>query len=112
MRMGTHILVNLYGCPRNKLEKSSVVVKLLKDIVKEAKLTPVGKIASHQFKPFGVTSVVLLAESHISIHTWPEYNSVAVDIFCCGKSENAERAFKSLIKKFKPKKYDRKRVER
>lgn len=112
MRMGTHILVNLYGCPRNRLERSKTVDKLLKAIVQEAKLTPVGKINSHQFKPFGATSVVLLAESHISIHTWPEYNSAAVDIFCCGTPESAERAFKALIKQFKPKKYDKKRVER
>jgi len=112
MGMGTHLLVNLYGCPVEVLKKSKVVLKLLNEVVKEAKLHKVGD--SHfQFKPFGATAVVLLAESHISIHTWPEKNGMAaLDIFTCGKEGDAHEASSVLVKKFKPTKIEIKRVRR
>jgi len=111
MRMGTHLLVNLYGCPVAVLNKSKVVLRLLNSVVKEAKLKKVGD-KSYQFKPVGATAVILLAESHISIHTWPENKSAAVDIFCCAGDKKPDLALKSLLKKFKPEKYSVKRVRR
>jgi len=109
--MGVHILVNLYGCPKELLEYKKDVEKLLNEIVTEAELTKVSE--SHfQFDPTGVTSVILLAESHISIHTWPEHGSAAVDIFCCSGEKTADKAFQSLLAKFKPEKYDKKLVQR
>jgi S-adenosylmethionine decarboxylase len=109
--MGVHILVNLFGCPTNVLEHKDVVAKLLNEVVSEAKLTKVNE-THFQFKPVGVTSVILLAESHISIHTWPESGSAAVDIFCCSGKESAETAFKSLVAKFHPTKFDKKFIQR
>ena len=50
----------------------------------------------HQFKPFGVSGVAVLAESHISIHTWPEKSYAALDIFVCGKNANPELALKYI----------------
>jgi S-adenosylmethionine decarboxylase len=111
MKMGIHLLVNLYGCPKEKLEKSDVVLGLLNDIVSEANLNKVGE-QSHQFEPFGATAVVLLAESHISIHTWPENGSAAVDIFCCATEGDVDKVFDVLVEKFKPQTFDKKRVER
>jgi len=112
MGMGTHLLVNLYGCPVELLKKSKLVLKLLNETVKEAKLHKVGE-SEHQFKPYGATAFVLLAESHISIHTWPEKNGMAaLDIFTCGKEGDAYEAFKVLTKKFKPTKIEIKRVKR
>ena len=109
--MGVHILVNLYGCSKELLEYKKDVARLLNEIVDEVKLTKVSE--SHfQFDPTGVTSVILLAESHISIHTWPEHGSAAVDIFCCSGEEAADKAFKALITKFSPKKYDQQKVIR
>ena len=100
--MGTHILVNLYGCPPELLEKADTVSRLLNEVVSETNLTKLGE-NHHQFDPYGVTSVILLAESHISIHTWPEQDgSAAVDIFTCGDPKNADRAFTALKAKFKP----------
>lgn len=53
-------------------------------------------VAFHEFKPFGVSGVVVIAESHLSIHTWPEYRYAAVDIFTCGKSIDPEQAVEHI----------------
>ncbi len=110
--MGTHILVNLHGCPPDLLESSEVVAKLLNEVVVEANLTKLGE-SHHQFDPYGASSIILLAESHLSIHTWPEQNgSAAVDIFTCGDPKNADRAYESLKAKFKPTKVSVQKVSR
>lgn len=109
--IGVHVLANLKGCHTDFLNKSDVVLRMLNEVVSEAKLNKVGETV-HQFEPQGATAVILLAESHISIHTWPEHNFAAVDIFTCGKEGDAEKTFEILLKKFKPKEYDRKVVKR
>lgn len=112
MKTGTHLLVNLYGCPAEKLEKKDVVVTLLNDIVSRAQLTKVGENA-HQFDPIGVTAFILLAESHISIHTWPEKDGfAAVDIYTCADAERNERAFQALLENFQPQRHEKKQVDR
>jgi S-adenosylmethionine decarboxylase len=110
--MGTHILVNLHGCPPDLLERADVVAKLLNEVVSDTNLTKLGE-NHHQFDPYGVTSVILLAESHISMHTWPEQDgSAAVDIFTCGDPKNADRAYESLKAKFKPTKVTVQKISR
>jgi S-adenosylmethionine decarboxylase len=56
----------------------------------------------HKFKPHGVTGVAVIAESHISIHTWPEFDYAAIDIFTCGNKVNPEKAIKALKKYYSP----------
>ncbi len=80
-----------------------MVKSIVDRVVKKAEFTVLGS-NYHQFKPFGVSCVYLLAESHISIHTWPESNYVAVDIFTCGDESKAFEAAKLLEKGFSPKK--------
>ena len=107
--MGVHVLANFFACPEPVLTQKERVAELLAEVVREAELSPV-KQEFHQFQPSGVTGFVLLAESHLSIHTWPEHRSMAVDIFCCflgpdGKQQalaKAERAFQALIERFAP----------
>ncbi|MBN2111558.1 adenosylmethionine decarboxylase [Candidatus Woesearchaeota archaeon] len=109
---GAHILVDMWGCPADVLEKVLPVKRLLNEVVSESRLTKVSE-TFHQFKPIGVTGVIVLAESHISMHTWPEKDGHAnVDIFCCSGIEKAEAAYKSLLEKFKPAKSRRKKVLR
>lgn len=104
MSMGTHLLVNMYGCPPNLLEKADIVSRLLNEVVEATDLTKLDE-STHQFEPYGVTTLILLSESHISIHTWPEQDgAAAVDIFTCGDSKSADRAFEVLKEKFKPSK--------
>jgi len=108
---GVHVLGNLHGCPKELLEKVDIVRDILKKTVSEANFNPVGE-TFHQFEPYGVTGIILLAESHVSVHTWPEKNFVAVDIFTCGKEGNAELGFEILCKYFKPEKIDKQVVKR
>lgn len=109
--MGAHILLDLYGVDKNLLEKEAIVMELLTEVVQKAKLTEFGDI-SHQFEPTGVTAIILLGESHISIHTWPEYNSAAIDIFSCVGKEEAERASKVVLELFRPEKFEKKVIIR
>jgi S-adenosylmethionine decarboxylase len=84
---GQHVFADLHGIDANKLNNPSTVELLLLESARAAGAT----ILSSHFHTFGsgqgVTGVVLLAESHISIHTWPEFGFAAVDIFMCGNSE-------------------------
>ncbi|MCX8179613.1 MAG: adenosylmethionine decarboxylase [Candidatus Aenigmarchaeota archaeon] len=102
--VGKHIIAELYGVEPELISKEGEVRKIIEDVVVKAKLNKVGAIFK-QFDVHGVTGIVLIAESHISIHTWPEYGLVNLDIFTCGDNKKAEKAFKLFLKKFKPKSY-------
>ena len=91
-----HLLLELYGCEYEKLNDESFLRCTLNRAAKLAKATVLNLI-SNKFEPQGVTAIALLAESHISIHTWPESNYSAVDIFTCGQNMIPERASKYLI---------------
>jgi S-adenosylmethionine decarboxylase proenzyme len=110
--MGTHIILDLFGCPLRMLKNVGAVEKILDEIVKEVGFLEI-KRDFHQFRPYGVTGYILLAESHLSIHTWPEKKAAAVDIFYCGSDKDrVEKAFKLFIKKFNPKNYRKVVIER
>ena len=81
--MGKHYLLNLYGCPFNLLDNYKFLIDLLEDAAAVSGATVIQTIYK-KFEPQGVTVLILLAESHISIHTWPEKGEAAVDIFTCG----------------------------
>ena len=85
------------------IESPQKIKRILIESAKKAKNTPL-EVAIHKFQPQGLTGVVLLAESHIAIHTWPQINYVAIDIFTCGKKAMPEVALSVLKKYFKPKK--------
>lgn len=95
------IIAELYGCKPELISQSGTVKKLINRAIRKSKLT---KIRSHyhQFRPSGVTGVVLLAESHITMHSWPEYEYLALDLFSCGDKKKAITAYKQLLKDFKP----------
>ena len=92
-----HLLLELYRCDSEKLNDESFLRCTLNRAAKLAKATVLNLI-SHKFDPQGVTAIALLAESHISIHTWPESNYSAVDIFTCGQNMMPELASQYLIK--------------
>ena len=91
-----HLLLELYRCDPEKLNDESFLRCSLNRAAKLAKATVLNLI-SNKFEPQGVTAIALLAESHISIHTWPESNYSAVDIFTCGQNMKPELASKYLI---------------
>ena len=91
-----HLLLELYGCDHEKLNDESFLRCTLNRAAKLAKAT-VLHLISNKFEPQGVTAIALLAESHISIHSWPESNYSAVDIFTCGQNMLPEVASQYLI---------------
>ncbi len=91
-----HLLLELYRCEDEKLNDESFLRCILSNAAKLANATVLNLI-SNKFEPQGVTAIALLAESHISIHTWPESNYSAVDIFTCGQNMKPERASTYLI---------------
>ncbi len=95
-----HLLLELYGCDYEKLNDESFLRCSLNRAAKFAKATVLNLI-SNKFEPQGVTAIALLAESHISIHTWPESNYSAIDIFTCGQNMQPELASQYLIETLK-----------
>ena len=93
---GNHLLLELYGCNREKLNDELYLRCQLNSAAKLAKAS-VLNIVSNKFEPFGVTAIALLAESHLSIHTWPESRYSAIDIFTCGRNMKPQLASKFLI---------------
>ena len=109
--LGLHILADLYGVHPDLIDRVEDVRQLLESAVKVADLT---KISSHyfQFQPHGATGVVLLAESHISIHTWPEHGLATVDVYTCGDPSKAYRAMDYIISTLEPTRVDKQVHER
>ena len=91
-----HLLLELYRCDCEKLNDESFLRCILNRAAKLANATVLNLI-SNKFEPQGVTAIALLAESHISIHSWPESNYSAVDIFTCGQNMQPELASQYLI---------------
>jgi len=93
------------------IEEPKEIKRILITAVKKAKNIPL-EVVIHKFSPQGITGVVLLAESHIFISTWPEINYVAIDIFSCGEKAMPEKALQYLKKEFKPKKVVIRKIKR
>ncbi len=106
---GIHLIVEFWH--GQIIEDPKKIKQILIKAVKEAKSTPL-EIIVHKFTPQGLTGVVLLAESHIAIHTWPEIDYLAIDIFTCGQKALPDKALDYLKKVFKPKKIVIKKIKR
>jgi S-adenosylmethionine decarboxylase len=104
MIVGKHIIAELYGVSSGLITREKKVRQIMEEVVDESGLKRINSIFK-QFNPHGVTGVILISESHVSIHTWPEYELVNLDIFTCGETKKAEKAFKLFIDRFKPKYY-------
>ena len=102
--VGRHLLLELKQCDKGVLDDLSFLREVLLAAAKAAGATVIGE-AFHQFNPHGVSGVVLIAESHLTIHTWPEYRYAAVDFFSCGSSVVPEKAAEMLIEKLGSKDY-------
>ena len=99
--LGTQIAVDLYDCDSTvDLNDVDFVGACLLRAAKAGDATIVTD-CFHHFSPHGVSGVVVIAESHIAIHTWPEYQFAAVDIFTCGDSCDPEKMRLSLLDSFK-----------
>lgn len=98
--LGKHLIVELYDCDFDLINDVSQVEKILVEAVAISKATIVQPVF-HQFSPHGVSGVVVIAESHFTIHTWPEYGYCALDIFTCGELIDSDASLNYLQKAFK-----------
>lgn len=97
---GVHIIAELWGVV--DIKDPEKFEKILLDAATLAKARPL-KVYVHKFLPQGMTGVVVLAESHITFHTWPEMKYLALDIFTCGEQSEPYRALDHFKKILKPK---------
>ncbi|MDD3436497.1 MAG: adenosylmethionine decarboxylase [Candidatus Gastranaerophilales bacterium] len=100
--LGQHVLAEFFECDPNILNNVSMVEKSMIEAALECGATVVQK-CFHMFNPYGVSGVVIIAESHLAIHTWPELGYAAVDLFTCGDKCDPKISYEYLKKKFNSK---------
>ncbi len=103
--LGKHLLLELKECNPQLLNDLAYIRNSLLLAAEDLGVQVVGE-SFHQFSPQGVTGILSIAESHISIHTWPEYGYAAADIFTCGSSFQPSQAAQILVEQFESKDQD------
>lgn len=101
--IGKHLTVDMYGCGFAVLDDMDFVKNAMLTAVREANMTLLN-FSAHKFEPQGLTALALLAESHMSIHTYPELGYAAVDVFTCGDHSRPDKAVAILKQFLKPEK--------
>jgi len=99
--LGKHFLLELNDCDRTLLNDINVIRDIMLAAAKESGATVLGE-SFHQFSPQGVSGVIIIAESHLSIHTWPEHGYAGADIFTCGTTVQPEKAAEVIIERMNP----------
>ena len=100
--LGRQLAVDLFDCAsETDLNHVEFVREAMLTAAKAGNATIVDE-CFHHFSPHGVSGVVVIAESHIAVHTWPEHRYLAVDIFTCGTGCSPEKMQESLIESFQP----------
>jgi len=100
--LGRHILAEIYGCDEDILNDKNAIEKIMVDSALKSG-AEVREVAFHKFSPQGVSGVVIISESHLTIHTWPELGYAAVDVFTCGDRINPWDACNYMTELFKAK---------
>ncbi len=109
-KVGTHLVVDAWDAPAELLNNPEKIKQALIDSITAGKATLID-MCVHQFSPHGVTATATLAESHIAIHTWPEYGYFAADLFFCGEGKPKE-AMKILQTVLEAKQVTMKEIDR
>ncbi|MFC2010878.1 adenosylmethionine decarboxylase [Chloroflexota bacterium] len=109
--LGKHLMLELKDCNRELLNDLGFLKSTLLAAASVAGATVLGE-SFHQFNPHGVSGVVIIAESHIFIHTWPECGYAAVDIFTCGNTVQPEKAAQKLIRELGTKNHSTLEIQR
>ena len=100
--LGKHLLIELNDCNRELLNNLEAIREIMLAAAIGSGATVLGE-SFHQFSPQGVSGVIIIAESHLTIHTWPEHGYAAADIFTCGTTVLPEKAADIIIERFAPK---------
>ena len=99
MSLGKHWIIDCYDCDRDVIDDPALVEPIMLEAARRAGATVMGS-HFHTFEPQGVSGVVIIAESHLAIHSWPEYRYAAVDVFTCGESIDIDRAIEVFKEHF------------
>ena len=94
--LGKHLLLELQGCDKEALNDIGFIRSTMLAAARDCGATILGE-SFHQFSPQGVSGTVIVAESHLFIHTWPEYGYAAADVFTCGDTVQPEKAVGVLV---------------
>lgn len=97
--LGRHLLIELYGCDTDFLNSKKAISKAMTEAAVAAGATVVETVF-HHFSPHGISGVVVIAESHLTVHTWPEYGYAALDVFTCADRLMPDRIRDILVDKF------------
>ncbi len=108
--LGTHTLIELWGCSQEINNAESIRLALVRGV--DAAGATLIELNVHAFSPYGVTGVAILAESHMSLHSWPEHDYLAADIFTCGTTCQAENVAVVLQEIFEPKSTEVQTIQR
>lgn len=111
MSNGRHLILDLYHCDQELLDNYEELERLLQVALNMAG-AKILRIFGEKFQPQGVTLLALLAESHASIHSWPELGYVAIDLYTCGDTTNTHKAAEFLKTKLKSKQSEEKELVR
>ncbi|MCL6581004.1 MAG: adenosylmethionine decarboxylase [Firmicutes bacterium] len=98
--LGRHVLAEMYGCDAGALDSVEMVRQIMVDAATKAG-AEIREVAFHKFSPQGVSGVVVISESHLAIHTWPEYGYAAVDVFTCGEKVDPWEALNAIADAFR-----------
>jgi len=97
--LGRHIIAELYDCDLEKIDDVSFVEKGMLEAAEKAGATVINS-TFHHFSPFGVSGVIVIQESHFSIHCWPEFGYASIDIYTCGETVDPWIAYEYLKSEF------------
>lgn len=111
MTISRHIIADIRSDDPFLFDEAELILETLTLAAKVANAT-ILKTAYHQFSPHGITAFLLLAESHISIHTWPELNKAALDIYTCGDHTDPDAALNFILEKLKAECLSRQTIQR
>ncbi|HHV93319.1 MAG TPA: S-adenosylmethionine decarboxylase proenzyme [Firmicutes bacterium] len=109
--LGRHVLCEAYGCDPKVLDDREKIEQIMIQAAQHAG-AEVRETAFHKFAPQGVSGVVVISESHLAIHTWPEYEYAAIDVFTCGSRVDPWNALEYMLKHFKAKDSDSSEIKR
>ena len=109
--LGQHLILELYGCNKAALSSVARVQEIMLKAARAADATIIDSIF-HTFKPYGVSGVVVISQSHFAIHTWPEHRYASADLFTCGDTIKTWNAFNTVKRLFKASRFSIVKMER
>ncbi|MDD3626012.1 MAG: adenosylmethionine decarboxylase [bacterium] len=111
MSLGKHFICDFFNCAPEKISNNEEIKEIIVSAIKQSGATIV-ETKMYHFEPYGLTGIVIITESHFSIHTWPEYRFAAIDFFSCNKNLDFNKAIKIIEDYLKPESIKKHEIDR